>query len=244
VNILQFLSNNPALIWALVVIGAPLITRIWRKLNEQKRKRDEAIRREREEMERLRTGRGLTGVGASDALPQAAAPPTSARATLEDMAARRRAQIEQLRQKKMGQVAPPPTAPAPVRQQSRPAKRPQMAPSGLTPPPQQMPQQRSRQAPARRQAQPPVRTSQPQRQQQRSVPVPTIAVEPPEREETHAAAAMREDLARQVATPSAAPTVSPVRRGWAFTAKPKTIQDWRRAIIVQELLSTPPALRP
>src|SRR5437899_6926590 len=100
-------SMPPQLITVLLLFGIPTAARILKKLSEQSQKRDAAIRRERDEVERLRTGRSE--------VPQAAVGAPSARATLEEMAAKRRAQIEELRQRRQaqvtGQVSTPPPAP-------------------------------------------------------------------------------------------------------------------------------------
>jgi hypothetical protein len=107
----KLMTQYPQLIAVLLAFGVPTIARIFKKLAEQSQKRDAAIKRERDEAERLRTGRVQPNEKPAES--------ASARATLEEMAAKRRAQIEELRQRRQQQMgsAQRPTA------------------TGMTPPP-------------------------------------------------------------------------------------------------------------
>jgi hypothetical protein len=227
------------IVFLILVLGIPAISTIAKKLRDQheaKRLRDE---KERRRMEFLRTGR--------TAPTQAAAPPTAqpgtpaaARQRLQDIAARRQAQIEELRRRRQqasGQAtsapaparpsaggiapttsrqAPPTRMPAPQRPVAqRPAGAPQQGPSAQDiARRREMERRRKAQEAAKRQA----RRSAEQAQQARdAIPVPP---QPRSTEQVH------------TATPS----------GTSFVSKMR-LEDWRRAIIMQEVLSPPVSMR-
>ncbi len=134
----KFITTYPQFIAVLFAFGVPTAARILKKLAEQSQKRNAAIRRERDEAERLRTGRVETAEKPTES--------PSARATLEEMAAKRRAQIEELRQRRQQQMGsmqrPTPTGMTPP---------PTMRPRPAQPSPEQLAQAQARQtmAPSR-----------------------------------------------------------------------------------------------
>src|SRR6185436_16870032 len=86
-NFWKFIGQHPQFLVVLLAFALPTIGRILKKLGEQAQKREQGLKRERDELERLRTGR--TEPTHTQPAPEA----PSARATLEEMAAKRRAQI-------------------------------------------------------------------------------------------------------------------------------------------------------
>jgi hypothetical protein len=111
-----------------IIVLISLITKIASAMKDQAEKRERQKRREQAELDALRTG--------GQAAPEVAVPAQfqdqqSARATLEEMAAKRRAQIEELRRRRAaaaGATTVPPPAPPmatrppqPVEQTRRPA---------------------------------------------------------------------------------------------------------------------------
>src|SRR5262245_55898337 len=100
-QVLNFIQQHIGKILILFfAFGLPLIARIHRKLLEVKREREMAMRREREELERLRTGRSAAP---SPTLAAPTAP--SARASLEEVAEARRRRIEEMRQRQVAGTA-------------------------------------------------------------------------------------------------------------------------------------------
>jgi len=115
-NLIQFLRKIPTeVITIFLIFGLPVIGRILKKLADQAKLRRQALQRERDELERLRTGRAPQHEASATARA-AQVSGASARATLEEMAAKRRAQIEQMRAQGQGRPGPmvPPIRPQPV----------------------------------------------------------------------------------------------------------------------------------
>src|SRR3954464_3854191 len=95
----SFIRQHPQVIYLLLALGVPLVARIFKTLGEQAQKRQQGLRREQDELDQLRTGRASpTPVDSSAGAP-------SARQALEEMAAKRRAQIEELRQRRQAAAA-------------------------------------------------------------------------------------------------------------------------------------------
>ena len=141
------MGNNSQLIILLIFATISALSWVFGKLKEQselKRARDEARRKRDEE---LRTGR------VEQPSPTSRMPPTPAQVRAQDMAARRQAQLEELRRQQQARTqmtlpggvvivrgpVPGPTAPAPPRRGPAvpttvpaPARRPQGRPSGPT----------------------------------------------------------------------------------------------------------------
>jgi hypothetical protein len=259
----KFITQHPQFIAVLFAFGVPTIARILKKLAEQSQKRDAAIKRERDEGERLRTGR----VEPSEKPTES----PSARATLEEMAAKRRVQIEELRQRRQQQMGsmgrPTPTAMTPP---------PTMRPRPVQPSPEQGAQAQARQtmaptrtpqAPIRRgSADPGQQLRDRARAQQQGQARERAELERRRREKEVAqqelqrrTRAQQRDrapgIARAAAEAAAVATPESVaadKRAVAATtavARPDrrkfvfTRSDLRRAYIMQELLSPPLAIR-
>jgi len=88
-GIFRFFQNNPHFIWLIIVIGAPIVRGIVKKLGEQAAERNRLIEREREQIDGLRTGRVAEVAQGSNT------PANSARQALEELAAKRRAELTQ-----------------------------------------------------------------------------------------------------------------------------------------------------
>jgi hypothetical protein len=249
----NFIKAYPQLVAVLIAFAVPTLARILKKLAEQAQKREAALRRERERLEQLRTGRV--------AEPQAAEPAPSARATLEEMAAKRRAQIEELRRRRQAQVSGGPTVltTSTVRQAPAQARGPSAARTWGIPSPaagrsEPVPsaEQRDRllarqQAEARNRAQKDQarreRERTRQEQQQRVIDQSRDRAPKMTRQAAVAAAAAA------VATPEAAATAKVEAAAIIAVARPlrrkitPTKDDLRRAIIMQEVLAPPLGLR-
>jgi len=83
--------NNPQILIAILVVLGPLLGRIFKTLNEQAAKRRQLIALERTKIEALRTG-GRMDQGANT-VRTTQGPAVSARAALEELAARRRSEL-------------------------------------------------------------------------------------------------------------------------------------------------------
>lgn len=253
------------IIFIIVMLGYA-VAHVAKKLQEQaeiKRAREEAHRRH---LESLRTGRveDTTAAGAP-AAPRQPEPVSHQEATqrLKELAERRREQLEELRRRAMGQArtpsapsAPPvaPPRPAPARAAPVPRQRPQQAPRSV---PQQgdtsprpidrpAPVQKSRQSPAQRPA---------AREQGRGPrPAPAQRSRPVEAERTtetviaERAAAYRaadaQAAADEAMRPAAPATPARAALGKLLVAGAKPgLAEWRRAMMLRELLSPPVAMR-
>lgn len=271
--ILRFLANNPQFIIVLVIVGAPILKAILKTLEDQKQKRAQLAARRRLEDEMLRTGRMPQQMPSGGVTPE-----VSARERLEELAARRRAMIEdasrqpqapqqapsrpatvpgQMTQVRLpggivievpaelvppeglpGRTSPPPRPqpqPTPASQSPRPARaqgpRPQQRPQPQRAQPQQRPAQRAAQRPSRGPAPPPSQPMAPRRQR--------------------ADAEQPEDIMRASAMQSKAPEPAqgydPTQRTSAARGSmlkmPTTREEWRRAILLREILGTPVGMR-
>lgn len=216
-----------------LIVGFSALSWLARKLQEQAaRKRAlEEIERRREEM--LRTGKDPAVLVAGPALSEQ-------EARLREIAARRQAQLQelrrraQMRQQSGGPVSvrttPPPTPP---RVATPPVPAPSPRPSSATRPPQAPGRPASR--PPARPVPEPVRRPRPAPVETRSRPSP-----PPSRPaarvvegESHA-----ERLVPDVPIEPPKPRVVP---RW-FTP-PRSAAEWRRAVVLHEILSLPVAFR-
>lgn len=271
--IFRFLANNPQFIIVLIIVGAPILKVIFKSLEEQKQKRAQLAARRRMEDEMLRTGRmpqQMTGGGVT--------PEVSARERLEELAARRRAMIEQGATQPQAQTPPrPATIPGQMTQVRLPGgiiievpaelvppeglpgqgrSAPQQAPARAAQSPQPArasgprPSQRPAPQPQRAQAQPQARPT--QRTGQRSSRGPT----PPPSQPLATRRARKpgeqpEELTRATAIqsiePDAALGYDPTQRTSAarvsLPGMPGTRDEWRRAILLREILGTPVGMR-
>jgi hypothetical protein len=240
------------LIFFLLVVSGSFLSWLFKQLQakaEQKRRMDAA---ESRKIESLRTGRGLEA-SAPAAPPSTSGPTAGPRAgppadRQRELAARRQAQLQELRRRQLerAQGAPAPGRPPEPRRQTpliiipgstgpivverKAAPRPAPpAPPERRQPPREAPRHPATVA-APRAAQP----ERPKRQRgarQRAQPAPSQAID---REQfTHIS---------QAAPPlevSRGGTPSPVTPG-----APRTAEDWRRAIMAREILGRPLAERP
>lgn len=149
-NWFQQLIGNPQLLVFLAVIAFSVLGTVAKKVQEEKAKREMLRRRQQMELEALRTGRptGATvAVPAPRQAPAQAAQQSAQKQRLDEIAARRKAQLEELRRRQQagggaataqrpGPQAPP-TRPVPARPTaSAPAR------TSAPKPPQTRPQQR------------------------------------------------------------------------------------------------------
>lgn len=237
-----------------LVIGASVVSWIFRKVQEEaerRRVRDEMARRE---MERLRTGREP---GESETATQMQ--------RAQELAARRQAQLQELRrrqqersrQQQQVRTEPVQLGPAGTRQptlspptglpRSQPGRQPpivwvpgssgptvpQRGPTPLRRPPQQQPTLRP-QPTARPRPQPAARPA-PQQQQPLRASRPSLFQPPPE-------------APPPPPRPAGPPPLTPAREAYVqqgpapsllSSIKPRSRDEWRRAIILHEVLSPP-----
>lgn len=268
-NIFQMIANNfRAFVWILI-IGAIAVARVAKFLKEQNEARLRAEARKRAEQEALRTGRALDmpqpAPTTSASLPADSDNKTAAQ-RLEELAAQRRAQVEELRRRRAAATAgsgestratPSAPPPAPARAPAPPVRR---AP---TPPPT---------APGRvyPQSQQTTGTSAPpgqvypKSQQSTATTAPSGRVYPKSQETTGTnprPARERPQVVRK--NPPPAPTPVPIeidpgesvvhrlvkespapaetKRREALSRPAKS--EWRRALMYREILSPPLSLR-
>lgn len=236
-------NNWPQLIGLVLIVGFSVISWLYRKLNEQAAKKRAKDMIEERQREMLRTGRdpGDLSVNIPANVPM---PDTTQTQRQREISARREAQLTELRRRaQMRQQdtatrapsSPPTASPPPIRSipgssgptvpQRRTAfQQPRTGPQG------QMSQRPISQERARPQSQSEPR---PQRQS-RPVKAKTRPVLPPatieEEETTHRLVPEEVTSIRRVS-----PVVS--------AAAPQTPEEWRRAIIANEILSPPIAMR-
>lgn len=242
-------ANYIQIIVLLLFVGFSVLSWVFRKLQEQAQVRRVQMERERRQMEMLRTGKP----GENEPPPAA---PTSDAERLRDLAARRQAQLQELRRRAQERVRAGQGRP----QQPSREPPPLIFIPGTTGP--TVPQQRPGQRPAARSRVPqpaPARTPVPARpgratpgQDQRArQPQPVPRPPQPTRR--------RDDLRRLTRAPEPAPPPAvPVAPAPPATARgaphrpaggvlldPSRISaaDWRRAIVMNELLSPPLSLR-
>lgn len=252
------------LLIVLLIVGSSFFGWLFKQVQEQrerKRIRDEQERR-RDEM--LRTGRdvyagpaGPQTVPTEVAMPPSADPQTRRR---EELARRRREQIEELRRRAAARQAgqrpgPQPTSPVPARAQvpSQPGPAAGGPPQDLViqlpggrvlriPAPQQ-PQGSQPQPQPRPQPQRPKRQPQP-RPQSKSQPKPQpVALDPAYSGESTTEARLGKPLSVQQTPEEVYAIPSGVARPIPVLEKPMTPADWRRAIVMREILDRPLALR-
>jgi hypothetical protein len=225
--VVLFFVISPALRWAL------------QKLQEQARQKRALDEMERRRLEALRTGRNLSEIERI-----ATAPPTEpTRAQRESEAAlRRQAEIEEFRRRQQERArqraqarAQPPTA-----QQIPPI----VLIPGSTGPTVPMPAQRQQQRQAQREQRPTQRAQRQPQRPQRQAPQPAPA---PSRPRSRLAA----DLSVQTPSDPRATQAfeTPETAGEQAAAAlrsagltPRTAEEWRRAIILNAILSPPPSL--
>lgn len=235
-------NNWPQLIGLVLIVGFSVISWLYRKLNEQAAKKRAKDMMEERQREMLRTGRdpGDLSVNIPANVPM---PDTSQTQRQRETSARREAQLAELRRRaQMRQrgapTAPnaPPTAPPPpirsipgssgptVPQRRTAFQQPRTGPQG------QMSQRPISQERARPQSQSEPR---PQRQSRpvKAKPRPILPPAPIEEEETTHRLVPEEITSTR--------RVSPV----VSAAAPQTPEEWRRAIIANEILSPPMAMR-
>jgi hypothetical protein len=247
-------------IWVLI-IGAIAVGKIVKAAKEQAELRRQMELAKRAEDEALRLGRPLPG--SVQERPEAVAvgrPPMadtsnkSAAQRLEELAAQRRAQIEELRRQRAAsaQQGVPPTVHQQPRVQVQ--QQPQMSPARSAPAP--MPARQTTSAPGpvgqpfgktqttRGSARPLEKPQKAQKQQKQQKPPQARPVQQPVQQQRPVARAESVDphegeSSTHRLVPDAV-AASSARGGRGFRPGPG---DWRRAFIFQELLSPPKALR-
>ncbi len=274
-SIFRFLANNPQFIIVLIIVGAPILKVIFKSLEEQKQKRTQLTARRRMEDEMLRTGRAPQPMAGARVEAD-----VSARERLEELAARRRAMIEQGATQPQAQTRPPASIPGQMTQvrlpggiiievpaelvppeglpgQGRPAPQPQPArppqparAQGPRPQQRSAPQRSQAPQPQRAQAQPLARPT--QRTGQRSARGPTSPPSQPlATRRPRKPGEQPEELTRATAIQSIEPEASlgydPTQRTSAarvsLPGMPGTRDEWRRAILLREILGTPVGMR-
>jgi hypothetical protein len=229
-------NNWIQLLVALIVLGGPILQKVLQVLAKQKAKSRADLLRQKQMEEALRTGR-----------PVGEEPQPTARAEADLVAARRKAQLEELRRRAReraqpsGPIASIPGSPGPTVPMGRPA--PQARPQAQ---PQQRPQRpatnqrpTSPSRPAQRPpTSPPARTGRQgagqsaERRQAPAPPPPRPVMAPPE------------PSRRLVPEAPVAPRpVEVARRSGVLSVRTASVADWRRAIIMREVLDPPLALR-
>jgi hypothetical protein len=225
-------NQNPHLVQlviALIVVGGGFIRWAATKLKEQAEQKRRADEVERRKLEVLRTGRD-PGVLAEAATTPAQRQRDEAAARQQQDAARRQAQIEEFRRRqaerarqRMAQAEAPRTAPARPAAQVPPRPLPPIVTiPGSTGP--TVPQRAPAPRPAPKSPQPRTRPAAPP-------PAPTRAAQAPVRAATPAP------------NPAPAPAPSPAAEALAVANPPRTAAEWRRAIVINEILSAPLADR-
>lgn len=252
-----------------LIFGGSALQWIFRKLAEKAKQRELTMQQQRQREEMLRTGRGQAGpADAEQASPTAVPAPTSlptsadeAKRRLQEIAAKRRAQLEQAAR---GGPAPRPAVPAPAPRQSAPRQ----AASPVPPAPKPPKRDRSRseqsrpptrpQAEAQRQAMPELqrpqqrerskaenaagRLAERQHQAQRAEAQRQLVEgqEPSARERAVTAAGNQPGMSS--GTAQAAPVAAAAVRtavGGANGPGGEAINEWRRAFVMAELLKRP-----
>jgi hypothetical protein len=256
------MGQNYQWILPVAIVLISLITKIASAMKDQAEKRERQKRREQAELDALRTGGQVSQTETAPVPPQFQNQ-QSARATLEEMAAKRRAQIEELRRRRAaaaGATTVPPPAPPMSARQAEPARRPAQAPlpsgAGETArrvraqaeKEQQTEQNRERAARVdaanrQREAAEKVKTAQESKRRNERREVANREAE----SKTRAASQAIEQRAAAIrGTPDPEPVRSraatPVRKGGRheFLLNPAEV---RRAIVLQELLGPPLSLR-
>ncbi len=251
-RLISWLSNNHVLVVIFIALSASFFKWLAKTLKDQRERRQQAIDRERREIERIRTGRdpaqaatsfpgGATMQPNASVTPAPHDTPTSAKESLEQIAARRRARMDQLRRQSAGAPATPPPAAA---QPTNPAEvlgqiLSVPGSSGPTVPGTRPPAKRPAPAPkpARRPSSPPPLVDPAQRRRQLQAQIV---------QQTQRAAALRPDDNSEVhrLVPDLV-IESPTRRASGAVkifGQPASAADWRRAILLQEILGTPRSL--
>ncbi|GJQ30115.1 MAG: hypothetical protein HBSAPP03_19990 [Phycisphaerae bacterium] len=251
--IFQFIKNNPGALVTLILIGAPIFSAIMKALAQKKQERDALARREQAQLDAMRTGRPVADTPADQ---------VSARQRLEEIAQRRRQAIRQ--SGGQARTSQPPTLAAPQAPASTPGMRQIRLPGGIvlevpeeltqpTPPPQAPPQPSprppspERRKGSKRRASPQPMPTQPQapaRSQSPTAAEPQKITRSAQRAALAAAASESEPLPGPADPHAARPT--PTKREAmrdAVGIGPWTRADWRRAIIMRELLGPPVGMR-
>lgn len=219
-------SVNPGLIkliFFLIVFGFSFLSWVFRKLQEQAAKKKARDAVERRKLESLRTGRTIS---------EPVAVPTDPAEAARQEAAKRRAQIEELRrrqQERVRQQAAAKTAPPTARPSTPPRDRPVARP---LPPIVKIPGSTGPTVPQTR----PLPTPKPAR----PAPKRPVAKRPEPKPEPRRIAA---PLTTQQPAPTAPAPAGPAGVSGAQPDRPRTPADWRRAIIMNEILSPPVSVR-
>lgn len=229
------MNNWIQILIPVAVILGPLLGQLIKKLNEQAELKKIELERERVRDELLRTGRSPDGVvvqaterarlPAPKPAPQGGA---AARTNLEEIARRRQAQLEELRRRQQAARVQPTVRPQPtVRAPAPPAGAPARSPIQAAPPTRRaQPAPRQQARPARPKGKQPIRTIRPAGG---AGPAPSGYSGP------STTLAQLGTLTNTSSVP--APARQPAMR------LPGSVSEWRRAIVLAEVLGPPVSLR-
>lgn len=266
---LQFILHNLHFVIIVLVALSGVLNKILKASKEVARQREEAIRREREELDRLRTGRSADAPSPMMGGPAEPVPQPGARQgmTLEEAAEARQRRMREARARQQPRpvgAAQPPESPRQAPQRTRTITLPggivlevpiedgdiAQGPATSPPPPRptQRQGQRSAQRPAQRQPQRQGQRSQQPRQPQRPQPQPAAPVsqEPPRAGDgiepsTHRLVMDAPSAGNSRSRLVAPPTAS---RAGVFLASGASRRDeMRKAIVLSELLRPPITMR-
>lgn len=221
-------GNYVQLIVLLIVMGFSGLSWLFRKIQEQAAKKRAMDQLERRKLEALRTGRDVGAEASGDVDAQA-----------REQAARRRAQIEELRRRQQERSRAKVNVPAAER---TPPMRP--LPPILRVPGSSGPTVPQR-GPGRTTSIKPVPVPKPQRAtQEKRRPQPPKPARRPLEQRPVESRRITAPLEQQQLT-AAPPEPAPAREVLAVTgvSRPRSAAEWRRAIVLSELLSPPKALR-
>lgn len=233
---LNAIASHPQLILMVFFLAAPVVKAIAKSFEKNKRERELKVARERAEAEALRTGRPVSVIPEPAGVPAQASPAVqNARQRLEDRAAARRAAQMQAQQR--------PRTPLPAAGRA-PATQPRSTPTPEATPGMiklrlpngkviQVPDPNAKApvAPAREAK----RAARPAKPEQRA-PVPRSEEAPTER-----APRVRAAEARAAEEARLAPVPPPVpARGGLLR---QSAGQWRRTIMLMEVLGTPPGMQ-
>jgi len=223
-------NNRYQLIGLLIVVGFSLISWIFRKLNEQAQKKRARDMIEQRKLEMLRTGRDPNEVAVSAEVSEQAE-------RQREIAARREAQLAELRRRAQARQqgeASPPVAP-PVGPSVATMRGPVLRIPGSTGPTVPPPLESRALRNTTPQGQVPIRPNQKREQQRPAKPVRMPKAQPVARAVDDDEEVTHRLVPDDVVGRRAMPVVSAVA--------PRTPEEWRRALIANEILSPPLALR-
>lgn len=251
---LSNLLQNRAFWAAVLFIGIPVARAIIREVGKARARKVMIDQTRAAELEGLRTGPRPSSAETTPVSVRSE--PMSARQQLEAMAAQRRAELNRMRAQRSASSPAPPPMPAQAPRAASP--RPQPAPAQTQPTSGAAAQIRAAQRSAGRTAPqtspPPRKASKKQRSRQpmaQAAHVPVVV--PPEIDEEAESSLNRRGLLERLAAEGAATDQAESERRTAIskaramamfgTGAPLTTRDWRRAVMLREVLGPPVSMR-